>query len=198
MALGFTIYNAKLDREYKELGIRPFLHLDVETSDFHVGIINTGLGPAEIKLIATRFTQRGCLYFQSRPRKPTDDESKATTKIFDSVLKPIDIYFADPLSKLTEPASVWDPPTPAKLYTRTLTPDEILPANKEVIIFQLQPDQLAAAQKRLQTFTPDEYNTLMSRFLVRAQSIPYYVNYCSLTGFYCVRQVEENFGAGSG
>jgi len=40
----------------------------------------------------------------------------------------------------------------------------------------------------------DDYNNVVRRFIIRAQSIPYYVNFCSLTGEYCVNQVEENCG----
>jgi hypothetical protein len=48
--------------------------------------------------------------------------------------------------------------------------------------------------KKLQTISGPDYNNVMHRFLARAQAIPYYVNFCSLTGEYCVDQVEENCG----
>jgi hypothetical protein len=114
-------------------------------------------------------------------------------KIFDS-LKPINQYFADPLDQLAQPASIWDPPNTPKLYTRTLTPGEIIPPGKEVIIFQMQTETLDIVQKKLLTLSSAEYNNVMRRFFIRARSIPYYVNFCSLTGEYCVNQVEENCG----
>jgi hypothetical protein len=193
MAFFLTIYNARLDRQYKELGIRPFVHLDVETFDFHVGFLNAGLGPAEITLIATKFEPDRCLYLFQRPRLPTDEPSQLAGKIFD-ILKPINQYFADPLGPLVQPASIWDPPKAPKLYTRTLTPGEIIRPGEEVIIFQLQTETLEIVQKKLQTLSSDDYNSVMRRFFIRAKSIPYYVDFCSLTGDYCVKQVEENCG----
>jgi hypothetical protein len=193
MAFFLTIYNATLDRRYKELSIRPYLHLDVETSDFHVGIANTGLGPAEIVSVAMKFQPDKCLVLFRRPRRPTDPHSMATEKIFD-VMKPIDDYFADPLAQLMLPASVWDPPKSPRLYTRTLTAGEIIPPGQEVKIFEVQKDTLEIMQKKLQTLSGEEYNAVVRRFINRAQSIPYYVNFCSLTGEYCVNQVEENCG----
>lgn len=194
MALGFTIYNASLEREYKELTIRPFLHLDVETNDFHVGFINTGLGPAVIKAVATKFEPTRCLYLYNRPALPSDKPGAAMGKVFDTVLTPIDNYFADPLSELTAPPSIWDVPKSPKLYTRTLTPGEVLSPNQEVVIFQFQKEQLELAVQRLQTFTTDKYNALMRRFIARAYGLPYYVKYCSLTGSYCADQVTANCG----
>jgi hypothetical protein len=63
---------------------------------------------------------------------------------------------------------------------------------QEVIIFQLQKETLEIVQKKLQTLSVDDFNNVMRRFFTRAQSIPYYVKFCSLTGDYCVNQVEEN------
>jgi hypothetical protein len=193
MALFLTIYNARLDRYYKELSIRPYLHLDVETFDFHVGFLNTGLGPAEIVSVATKFQPDKCLVIFRRERHPTDAHALATEKIVD-VLTPIDDYFADPLAQLMLPASVWEPPKSPRLYTRTLTAGEIIPPGQEVKIFEVQRETLEIMQKKLQTLSGDEYNNVVRRFINRAQSIPYYVNFCSLTGEYCVNQVEENCG----
>ena len=193
MAFFLTIYNASLDRQYKELSIRPFLHLDVETSDFHVGVLNTGLGPAEIISVATKFQPDKCLLFFRRQKLPTDDVAKSAEKTFD-VLTPINAYFADPLAQLLQPDSVWDPPKTPKLYARTLTPGEVVPPGKEVIIFEVQKETLEIMQKKLQTLSGADYNNVMHQFVARAQAIPYYVHFCSLTGEYCVNQVEENCG----
>src|SRR5258708_5820538 len=115
MAFGLTIYNAWLDRQYKELSIRPALHIDVETSDFHVGIVNMGLGPAEIISVATKFEPDRCLVFFRRPALPADDPAKLADKTFD-VMPPINAYFADPLDQLLQPDSVWDSPVAPRLY----------------------------------------------------------------------------------
>ncbi len=191
MAFFITIYNARLDRQYKELSIRPSLHLDVETSDFHVGFLNTGLGPAEIISVATKFEPEKCVVLYRRQKLPSDDLAKGADKTFD-FLTPINKYFADPLAQLLQPDSVWDPPKAPRLYGRTLTPGEIVPPGKEVIIFEVQKETLEVMLKRLQTMSGPEYNNVMRRFLARAQAIPYYVNFCSLTGEYCVDQVQEN------
>ncbi|SEN59395.1 hypothetical protein [Bradyrhizobium sp. OK095] len=193
MALFLTIHNARLDRQYKELSIRPFLHLDVETSDFHVGILNSGLGPAEIISVATKFGSDKCLLFYRRQKLPTDDIDKSAEKVLD-VLTPINAYFADPLSQLLQPDSVWNSPKAPKLYARTLTPGEIVPPGKEVVIFEVQKETLEVMQQRLQILSGPDYNKVMRRFMMRAQTIPYYVHFCSLTGEYCVNQIEENCG----
>ena len=193
MALFLTIYNAKLDRDYKELSIRPFLHRHVETSDLHVGIINMGVGPAEIVSIATKFEPDRCAIFYRRPRLPTDPANGTAENAF-KVLAPINAYFADPLSQLMQPDSVWDSPKAPRLYVRTLTPGEIIPPGKEVVIFEVEKETLELMQKKLQTLSGADYNDVTRRFITRAQTMPYYVHFCSLTGDYCVNQVEENCG----
>jgi hypothetical protein len=193
MALFFTIYNARLDRHYKELGIKPFLHLHVETSDFHVGFLNAGLGPAEIISVATKFEPDRCLHLGRRKKLPTDDPAQIAGKVLD-LMNPINQYFADPLDQLVQPDSIWEPPNTPRLYGRTLTPGEIIPPGQEVIIFELQKETLEIVEKKLQTLSAGDYNKVMRRFITRAQSMPYYVNFCSLTGEYCVNQVEENCG----
>jgi hypothetical protein len=193
MAFFLTVYSARLDRQYKELSIRPFLHLDVETSDFHVGFLNTGLGPAEIISVATKFQPDKCLLFFRRQKLPNDDIAKSAEKTF-GFLTAINGYFADPLAQLLQPDSVWEPPKAPRLYARTLTPGEIIPPGKEVIIFEVQKETLEIMQKKLQTLKGPDYNSVMHQFLVRAQTIPYYVHFCSLAGDYCVNQVEENCG----
>lgn len=194
MALFLTIYNASLDRKYKELSIRPALHLHVETSDFHVGILNAGIGPAEIKLVATKFDPRGCVLLFGRQKLPSDKPDQFPQKIYNDVITPINEYFADPLADLVLPPSVWEPAKPAKLYTRTLTPGQIIPPGQEEIIFQLQPETLEIVQKKLQTLSSADYTNVLRRFFIRANSMPYYVDFCSLTGDYCVNQIEENCG----
>jgi hypothetical protein len=193
MAFFLTIYNARLDSQYKDLSIRPYLHRNVETSDFHVGFLNTGLGPAEIISVATKFEPGKCLIFYRRQKLPTDDLGKAAENAL-KVLKPVNNYFADPLARLLQSDSVWDPPKTPKLYERTLTPGEVVPPGKEVIIFEPQRETLEIMQKKLQTLSSADYNSVMRRFVARAQAIPYYVHFCSLTGEYCVDQVEENCG----
>jgi hypothetical protein len=137
-----------LDRDFKELTIRPALHLHVESSDFHVGFVNTGLGPAEIKAVALKFSPPQCLVLHNRPKRPDDDPEKSVSKIFADVLMPIEQYFADPLSQLAEPSSIWEPAHYPKLYARTLTPGQIIESQEEVVIFSLQKDQLEIAEKK--------------------------------------------------
>jgi hypothetical protein len=194
MAFFLTIYTAWLDRKYKELSIRPSLHWDVETSDFHVGIINNGIGPAEIRLVATKFQPQGCLYYFGREKLPSDDPGQLAQKAYDNVMAPIDQYFAEPFADLLQPASIWESAKAPKLYTRTLTPGQIIPAGQEVTIFEFQKETLEIVQKKLQTLSGPDYNNIIRRFFARAQSIPYYLDFCSLTGEYCVNQVDENCG----
>jgi hypothetical protein len=192
MALAFTIYSASLDRQYKELAIQPALHWDVESDDFHVGIINNGVGPAEVQAVAFKFDGPPCLLFYQRPSRPDDGDKRMTDKVFPNLQK-IGEYFGDPLNQLAEPSSIWEPKY-SRIYLRTLTPGELIAANQEVKILEMQPSQLEIAKKRLSTLTADAYNNLIRRFFERANAIPYYVNYCSLTGLYCVKQIEYNCG----
>jgi hypothetical protein len=193
MAFFLTIYNARLDRQYKELSIKPALHLHVETSDFHVGILNAGLGPAEVISVATKFQPDACLHLAQRKKRPTDDPAQLAGKVLDG-MNPVYQYFADPLDQLVQPASVWEPPNTPKLYGRTLTPGEIIPPGQEVVIFELQKETLEIVQKRLRTLSTADHNNILRRFVTRAQTMPYYVHFCSLTGEYCVDQVKENCG----
>jgi hypothetical protein len=193
MAFFLTIYNARLDRQYKELSIKPALHLHVETLDFHVGFFNAGLGPAEIISVATKFQPDFCLHLAQRKKLPTDDPAQLAGKVLDG-MNPVNQYFADPLDQLVQPASIWDPPTTPKLYGRTLTPGEIIPPGQEVVIFELQKETLEIVQKRLKTLSTADHNNILRRFITRAQTMPYYVHFCSLTGEYCLDQVKENCG----
>jgi hypothetical protein len=193
MALFLTIYNARLDRQYKELSIKPALHLHIETSDFHVGFLNAGLGPAEVISVATKFQPDVCLHLALRKKLPTDDQTQLAGKVLDA-MNPVNQYFADPLDQLVQPASVWEPPNTPKLYGRSLTPGEIIPPGQEVVIFELQKETLEIVQKRLQTLSTADHNNILRRFVTRAQTMPYYVHFCSLTGEYCVDQVKENCG----
>jgi hypothetical protein len=193
MAFFLTIYNAKLDRQYKELSIKPALHLRIETSDFHVGILNAGLGPAEIISVATKFQPDACLHLTQRKKLPTDDPVQLAGKVLDGMI-PVYRYFADPLDQLVQPASIWEPPNTPKLYGRSLTPSEIIPPGQEVVIFELQKETLEIVQKRLRTLSTTDQNNILRRFITRAQTMPYYVHFCSLTGEYCLDQVKENCG----
>lgn len=195
LAFGLTIYNAKLDRDYKELSIQPALHLDVETYDFHVGYLNTGPGAAVVQAVATKFNSDKCLLFYRRDARPGESTALDAHKLA-SVTNPIDRYFADPLADLEDPNDVWgDPGKFPKLYTRTLTSGEVISPNQEIIIFQLQKEQLDIANRRLSAMRPDAYNKVITRFMERAFALPYYVNYCSLTGRFCANQIEDNCGA---
>jgi hypothetical protein len=194
MAFFLTIYNAKLDREYKELSIHPALHLDVEASDFHVGYVNKGLGPAVVKNIATKFNSDKCLLLYRRQMQSEDDLTKGMDKVFEHVLRPIEEYFADPLAKLTDPNDIWDQKKYPKLYARTITPEQIISPGEEFVIFKLQEDQLAVANERLATLSSDDYNAIIRRFMERGYTMPYYLNFCSLTGSYCVHQIEDSCG----
>jgi hypothetical protein len=192
MVFFLTIYNARLDRQYKELSIKPALHLHAETADFHLGILNTGLGPAEIISVATKFETDRCVIFYNRPRRSTD-KGMVSEKALEGP-NPIVKYFSDPLAELMQPDSVWDPPRAPMLYTRSLTPGQVIPPGQEENIFELQKETLELMHRKLQTLSSDKYNAVMNRFINRANSIPYYVHFCSLTGEYCVDQVAENCG----
>jgi hypothetical protein len=194
-ALYLTIHYASVDREYKEATIRPALHLDVETLDFHVGYLNTGPGAAVVQNVATKFESDRCLLLYQRERRPGESTAVDMHKLT-AVTNPIQHYFADPLAELEDPGDVWgDPGKFPKLYVRTLIPGEVISPNQEIVVFQLQKEQLDIANKRLSAMRPDAYNRIISRFMERAAALPYYVNYCSLTGQYCVNQIEDNCGA---
>ena len=191
MAFFLTIYNARLDRRYKELSIKPALHLHVETSDFHVGLVNAGLGPAEIISVATKFETDKCVIYK-RKRRFTD-EGRTSETLFDGAT-PIGNYFGDPLGDLMHTNSVWEPSTAAALYVRTLTPGQVIPPGQEENIFELQKQTLEIVQRKLQALNSHDHNDIIRRFITRAQSIPYYVHFCSLTGEYCVNEIKENCG----
>jgi hypothetical protein len=173
-ALGLAIYNAHLDRQYRELSIKPVLFWEVEANDFHVAILNNGVGPAQIKRIATKFSG-GCTVF--------DDSNGRDLKVFESTTRNIANYFADPLNELVQ-KSVWEPTSP-KLYARALTPGQIMAPREKMILFELQPKQLEAVTQKFETLDTDSQNKIVRRFLERAHTLPYYIEYCSLTGDYC-------------
>ena len=174
MALSLTIYSMYLDRSYKELSIKPVLFQETEADDFHVAMLNNGVGPAQIKRIATKFSD-GCTMF--------DDSNGRSMKVFEDTTLDIANYFADPLNELVQ-RSVWEPTSP-QLYTRALTPGEIMVPREKVILFGLQPKQLEAVNQKFETLDTDLKNRIVRRFLERAHAMPYYVEYCSLTGDYC-------------
>jgi hypothetical protein len=172
MALGLTIYNAHLDRSYRELTIKPSLYLDVNSHDFQVGILNNGLGPAEIKRIASRFGDT-CKIF---------DIASIDTVNIDKAAHELGDWFADPLDRLVQ--SIWEPTT-RKIEVTLLTPEQIIAPQEKVILFRLQQRQLEAAIKKQESLDVSEANGIVSRFFERAREMPYYVEYCSLTGSFC-------------
>jgi hypothetical protein len=174
MALSLTIYNMHLDRSYKELSIKPVLFQETEADDFHVAILNNGVGSAQIKRIATRFSG-GCTMF--------DDSNGRNLKVFENTTSEIANYFADPLNELVQ-RSVWEPTTP-KLYARALTPGQVMAPREKVVLFGLQRKQLEAVNQKLETLDTESQNRIVRRFLERAHAMPYYIEYCSLTGDYC-------------
>lgn len=174
-ALGLTIYSGYIDQKYKELAIRPSLHREVETTDFHFAIVNLGVGPAQIRQIATKFHGQSCTYLNGGE---TIKESA-----LQEVMTEIANYFADPLNQLVQ-ASIWEPKAP-KLYVRTLTPDQVVAAGARIVLFSLQEEQLSIVNKNMQNLSGDRYTAITRRFDQRAFSMPLYIEYCSMTGNYC-------------
>jgi len=174
LALWFTFYNAHLDRSFKELSIKPQLQIDANTVAFQVSVANKGVGPAQIKRIATKFGQ-SCKFL-------TFDSPDAATAFVDAV-HGIGDWYIDPLDQLIQ-RSVWEP-TRRKLIVQPLTPNEIISAGESLVMFQLDRDQLEAAQQKYQSMDTETFNKITERFIERVRTMPYYPEYCSLTGKYC-------------
>jgi len=175
-ALGLAIYNAHLDRQYKELSIKPHLELDVQSDDFHAAVMNNGVGPAEIKRIATKFGDT-CSFLNEPPHDKFD-------KLVFETIHNIGDWFNDPLDQLVQP-SIWEP-TIRKVDVQVLTPKEILAPRQKIVLFKLRQQQSEAARQKLESLDADSFNKIVERFLDRARAMPYYAEYCSLTGDYCV------------
>jgi hypothetical protein len=174
-ALGLAIYNAHLDRQYKELSIKPRLQAEIESDDFHFAIINVGLGPAEIKRIATKFG--GNYTFLNEGPDGFDDRSLLET------VRNVGDWFLDPLDQLVQ-RSIWEP-MPRQVHSRPLAPTQALAPGEKIIMFKLSQKQLEAAQQKRDTLDSDTFNRIVDRFVERARTMPYYVEYCSLTGEFC-------------
>jgi hypothetical protein len=177
MALLLTFYTADLDRRYRELSIKPALYEEIDSGQFRVAVVNNGIGPAVITRVATKFG-RECNFSTFDPRGSGDEQ------YVDTLLHAISDYFGDPLDQLVQ-RSVWEP-TDRKIYSWIITPKEMISPGGSINLFQLQPEQLDLALKKLETLKTNDANDITARFIKRAHTIPYYVEYCSLSGDYCV------------
>jgi hypothetical protein len=173
-ALGLAIYSAHLDRQYKELSIKPRLQLDADSDDFHVAVVNVGLGPAAIKRIAAKFGDN-CTFFNEAPG--LDDRR------FLEIMRNVGDWFLDPLDQLVQ-RSIWEPTT-RRVHSRLLLPTQVLAPGENFIMFKLEQKQLEAARKKGETLDSNAFNKIVERFLERAQTLPFYAEYCSLTGEFC-------------
>jgi hypothetical protein len=174
-ALGLAIYSAHLDRQYKELSIKPRLQEEIEIEDFHFAVTNAGLGPAVIKRIATKFGGN-CSFFNESPDGIDD-------RLLRELVHNVGDWFLDPLDQLVQ-RSIWEP-MPRQVHSRPLAPTQALAPGEKIIMFKLGQKQLEAAQQRRDTLDSDTFNRIADRFVDRARTIPYYVEYCSLTGEFC-------------
>jgi hypothetical protein len=174
-ALGLAIYSAYLDRQYKELSIKPHLQAEIESEDYHVAVINVGLGPAQIKRIATKFGDN-CTVLNEGPDGFDD-------RLFLETMRNVGDWFLDPLDQLVQ-RSIWEP-TVRQVHSRPLAPTQVLAPGEKIIMFKLGQKQLEAALQKQETLDSDTFNRIVERFLERARTMPYYVEYCSLTGKFC-------------
>jgi hypothetical protein len=174
-SLFFTISAQRSDLYYKESLIRPYFAWHVDAQDLTVKLVNDGLGPGVIKNVAWRM-QGQC--FVSNPKNPI--EWHTNRQNFENF---INIYFLD---EVIGDASVWKViGTRPATISEIPTPNQMLAAGKEIVVFGIAPEQVQSFRADLAKFPEQTNAAVRERFARRATMFPMMVQYCSATGRFC-------------
>lgn len=164
---------------YRELSIQPALTGEVQADVFQFDLHNTGLGPARIHRVAFK-DHAACIYLEnaSRPNEET---------LF-KIVRGIGDYFSEPF-KVYLQSSVWEP-IAAKVRVETPVPGEIIPAGGHFTVFGFEEHQLETLKDRMAKSSTDVANGMVMQFSHLGLTLPLYVEYCSLTDYFC-RNAEQ-------
>jgi len=174
-SLVFTIMAERIDLFYRETLIRPLFAWHVDLQNFSVKLVNNGLGPGLVKRVMWRMKDR-C--FVSNPDDPVGWTS--SREQFEDFMN---AYFLDEVIADVKVRQIIG--TRPATFTAVPTPDQMLAAGKEIVVFGVTPDSEAALRAGLAKL-PDEMNAeVRRRFAHQATMFPMVVQYCSATERFC-------------
>jgi hypothetical protein len=179
-ALNLTISAQKEDRDYKELMIRPWIELEAHTTDFSVGFANNGLGPARIEDIIYHFGGE-CLSLL--------DEQGGISQV--NFYKADEGTRARMLNEIFSFAGFEPHPTLIKTRQQVVLPHSIIQAGKSVTLFRVDNSSLDEFQKKLGELPLAFAQSLRNQFTARALTSPIDMKYCSMSGRYCAKAINE-------
>ena len=180
-ALYLTVQAQKEDRYYKELLIKPFLSIVAHTTDFSVGIVNDGLGPAYVEDITYHFGEECLSLLEANGRASRTNYYKVNEAIRTRLF--------------TELFSFGIPGTESTVITthqQVLFPESIIPVGKSVTLFKIDDSSLETFQRKIDALDMKFAQNLKDGFTARALTLPLYMKYCSMSGRYCNEASRED------
>jgi hypothetical protein len=171
-SLAFTVNAQKVDRDYKELSIRPRLQWSTNGVDLSVNLDNVGLGPAMIKSFGMRVD--GKCTALARGNRELEGRMRATLE--DTLVASLGPEVAQ--SKLIRSKY---------LQTRTYIPgfQETIIANKNIKLLNVEEVILMEIARVTIGLGPQGLREMYDRFFQAMRRLGISVKYCSLTEGFC-------------
>lgn len=174
LSLYFTIEAQRGERSYKELLLKPNLQLEAETSDYSIKLVNSGLGPAEIK-DAFYYLGGECITLIGADRQ-------LNQKNYFTIIQRINAGFVDQMRALP-----WRSEFKGQPVTHGAIPVQsaVIRVGAALVIFQIDPAFLHEFSSELTKLGVPIRREFDNNFITNAIQLPYRVKYCSMSGKYC-------------
>jgi hypothetical protein len=174
MGLYLTITSQSEERAHKELLIRPVLQFALQVSNFSVGVVNAGLGPALIT-DTVYFFDGQC---RSANRKNLDLFLKTD---FVDVHHNLGQFFVPQFAALGK----GDWKSTQGFGTVLPIPTQIVATGQVIDFFKLDSDLLAEVNSKLSELKLEVRQAFLDEFVRHSQSVPVRIRYCSMSERYC-------------
>jgi hypothetical protein len=174
MSPWLTIDAGKIDREYREILIRPNVAKSVSGTDYTIRVKNGGLGPAVIKQIATKFGDE-CIEFNDNNTR--EWETGVGTTIREHIIP----YMQDGLAAAVRELGLEYKINKANSYLPSVK--VMIPQGDEFLMFAIDPEQGQALDKEL--VAHNSHPVIQRKFFDLAYSLPLWMQFCSATERFC-------------
>jgi hypothetical protein len=162
----------KVDRDYKELSIRPRLQWSTHSTDLSVNLDNVGLGPALIKGFSMRVGGK-CTRFEKGDRGV---EGKMRDMFADALLTSLGSEITQSKLMLSK-----------YMLIRTYIPEsqEAISASKNIKLLEADSASLAEIVRMRKALGSEELREMNDRFFRAMRELGIAIKYCSLTERFC-------------
>jgi len=154
------------DKAYKELLLRPVIAMDIFTMDLSVHLVNTGLGPADIRQMY--FMIDGEWY---EPKREYELLNSVQGQLLQNVLtKPLGDAVDRFQNKFTWEVSI---------------APSVIPAGQKMALLAVHPGDTKALLEMLNDFPVDRRRQIRRNFYDEVEALSFAVDYCSISGQNC-------------